>query len=79
MLLPVPTLVAVLQTLPYLFSLGAAGGAVYDAKGGGTNYQCLPRDPQWGVHTDGLHSSAYMHGAEYEMNIGNSPFLKVPV
>ena len=54
-----------------------AGGTLYSVKGGGTNYQCLPRDPQWGAHTDGLHSHAYMHGVEYEMPHGNSPFLKV--
>ena len=60
-----------------LFSLGAAGGTMFNVKGGGTNYQCLPRDPQWGAHTDGLKSGAYMHGAEYDMSPENSPFLKV--
>ena len=60
-----------------LFLLGVAGGAVYNVQGGGTNYQCLPRDPQWGQHTNGLKSLAYIHGAEYEMRPTNSPFLKV--
>ena len=72
------------QTYTYtyncLFSLGVAGGALYSVKGGGTNYQCLPRDPQWGQHTEGPTSGAYIHGAEYEMSPANSsPFLKVNI
>jgi len=54
-----------------------AGGTFYSTKGGGTNYQCLPWEPEWGKHTDGLTSGAYMHGAEYDVNTASSPFRKV--
>ncbi|KAK2179636.1 hypothetical protein NP493_478g00012, partial [Ridgeia piscesae] len=55
---------------------GVAGGTFYSTKGGGTNYQCLPWEPEWGKHTDGLTSGAYMHGAEYDVNTASSPFRK---
>ena len=63
--------------IAFCVSLGVAGGTMYSAKGGGTNYQCLPWDPEWGRHTDGLTSGAYMHGAEYDVNTASSPILKV--
>ena len=59
------------------FSPGVAGGSHYIHAGGGSNYQCLPRNPEWGRHTDGLKSGTYMYGAEYEFPAANSPFLKV--
>ncbi|XP_019617282.1 PREDICTED: uncharacterized protein LOC109464683 isoform X1 [Branchiostoma belcheri] len=53
---------------------GVAGGEWYGHTGGGTNYQCLPTDPQWGRYQDGLQGNkAYMYGAEYELNT-NYPF-----
>ncbi|XP_078697934.1 uncharacterized protein LOC144925716 [Branchiostoma floridae x Branchiostoma belcheri] len=48
---------------------GVAGGTWYDQSGGGTNYQCLPTDPQWGRYLDGVEEyKAYMYGAEYQLN-----------
>ena len=58
-------------------SPGFAGGPNYGHSGGGSNYQCLPGNPQWGHHTDGLMSNSYMQGAEYLFSSANSPFLKV--
>ncbi|KAK2140747.1 hypothetical protein NP493_5598g00000, partial [Ridgeia piscesae] len=55
---------------------GLAGGTYRYYKGGAANYQCLPRDPQWGEHTNGSTSGTYMYGAEYQMTPANSPFLK---
>ncbi|XP_019644204.1 PREDICTED: short-chain collagen C4-like [Branchiostoma belcheri] len=53
---------------------GVAGGTHYTQPGGGTNYQCLPTDPQWGRYQDGVQGhKAYMYGAEYELNT-NVPF-----
>ncbi|CAH1228032.1 COL6A6 [Branchiostoma lanceolatum] len=53
---------------------GVAGGTHYTQPGGGTNYQCLPTDPQWGTYQDGRQGyKAYMYGAEYELNT-NYPF-----
>lgn len=60
-----------------MYSPGIAGGSYYTHTGGGANYQCLPRNPQWGEHTDGLASGTYMYGGEYEFPPANSPFLKV--
>ncbi|XP_035685755.1 uncharacterized protein LOC118422342 [Branchiostoma floridae] len=53
---------------------GIAGGTFYTHRGGGANYVCLPKDPEWGVFTDGNQDTAHMHGAEYELSHGNSPF-----
>ncbi|XP_019639248.1 PREDICTED: uncharacterized protein LOC109481186 [Branchiostoma belcheri] len=53
---------------------GIAGGTLYTHSGGGANYVCLPKDPEWGVFTDGNQRTAYMQGAEYELNNGINPF-----
>ncbi|XP_078619188.1 uncharacterized protein LOC144886434 [Branchiostoma floridae x Branchiostoma japonicum] len=53
---------------------GIAGGTEFTHSGGGANYVCLPKDPEWGVFTDGNQGSAYMQGVEYELYLGNSPF-----
>ncbi|XP_078699700.1 uncharacterized protein LOC144926627 isoform X2 [Branchiostoma floridae x Branchiostoma belcheri] len=53
---------------------GVAGGTHYTQSGGGTNYQCLPTDPQWGRYQDGVQGwKAYMYGAEYQLGT-NFPF-----
>ncbi|XP_078698444.1 uncharacterized protein LOC144925972 isoform X2 [Branchiostoma floridae x Branchiostoma belcheri] len=53
---------------------GYAGGTQYNQPGGGTNYQCLPTDPQWGRYQDGVQGyKAYMYGAEYQLH-SNVPF-----
>ncbi|KAI8520765.1 hypothetical protein Bbelb_005190 [Branchiostoma belcheri] len=52
---------------------GIAGGTHFTNTGGGANYVCLPKDPEWGVFTDGYQGGAYMQGAEYELNFVN-PF-----
>ncbi|XP_078618256.1 uncharacterized protein LOC144885916 isoform X2 [Branchiostoma floridae x Branchiostoma japonicum] len=54
---------------------GIAGGSHYTHSGGGANYVCLPKDPEWGVFTDGNQGTTYMQGAEYQdAQFGNSPF-----
>ncbi|KAI8494277.1 hypothetical protein Bbelb_280370 [Branchiostoma belcheri] len=54
---------------------GLAGGAWYNHKGGGSNYQCLPSDPEWGWYKDGLQKTgeAYMYGAEFQIGL-DSPY-----
>ncbi|XP_078619295.1 uncharacterized protein LOC144886530 [Branchiostoma floridae x Branchiostoma japonicum] len=48
---------------------GYAGGTHKTHPGGGTNYQCLPTDPQWGTYQDGVQGwKAFMYGAEYDLN-----------
>ncbi|XP_078574627.1 uncharacterized protein LOC144860933 [Branchiostoma floridae x Branchiostoma japonicum] len=47
---------------------GVAGGTWYGQAGGGTNYLCLPKNPQWGKYQDGFQGvTAQMFGAEYEI------------
>eukprot|EP00058_Branchiostoma_floridae_P013335 XP_002598823.1 hypothetical protein BRAFLDRAFT_74500 [Branchiostoma floridae] len=54
---------------------GIAGGSHFTHSGGGANYVCLPKDPEWGVFMDGNQGSSYMQGAEYQdAQFGNSPF-----
>ncbi|CAH1229639.1 COL6A5 [Branchiostoma lanceolatum] len=53
---------------------GIAGGTHFTHSGGGANYVCLPKDPEWGVFTDGNQGTAYMTGAEYQLANGNNPF-----
>ncbi|KAI8520392.1 hypothetical protein Bbelb_001460 [Branchiostoma belcheri] len=53
---------------------GVAGGTHLSHPGGGTNYQCLPTDPQWGRYQDGVQGyKAFMYGAEYQLH-SNFPF-----
>ncbi|CAH1269381.1 Hypp4164 [Branchiostoma lanceolatum] len=48
---------------------GVAGGTHYTQTGGGTNYLCLPKNPEWGSYQDGHQlNSAYIYGAEYELS-----------
>ncbi|KAK2171455.1 hypothetical protein NP493_1058g00002 [Ridgeia piscesae] len=52
---------------------GIAAGSHYTLSGGGSNYLCLPRDPEWGKTVAGFQSGGYLAGAEYEM-YSNNPF-----
>ncbi|XP_066289256.1 uncharacterized protein [Branchiostoma lanceolatum] len=55
------------QTAHTVYS-GVAGGSWYGQSGGGTNYVCLPKNPQWGLYKDGFQGgSAWMYGAEYQV------------
>ena len=45
---------------------GRAGGSGHDDKGGGSNPQCLPLDPNFYRTVSGAQSNAFMYGAEYE-------------
>ena len=53
---------------------GVAAGSHYTHKGGGSNYLCMPRDPEWGPKTIAdFQSGGYLYGAEYEI-FSNNPF-----
>ena len=44
---------------------GITGGSLYDHSGGGANYVCLPKVPQYmSMHVPPYYS--YMHGTEYK-------------
>ena len=55
-----------------LFIQGIAGGKWYGHTGSGSNYLCLPKDPEYDVYQAGTeHWRAYVYSAEYE--IANFP------
>ena len=55
---------------------GVVGGSHYTHTGGGSNYLCLHRDPEWGPKTtSGFQSYGHLYGAEYEI-YSNDPFSK---
>ena len=55
------------------FHAGYAGGSWYSNSGAAVDSLCLPRDPEWGVYTDGATGNkAYVYGAEYETYTYNS-------
>ena len=45
---------------------GRAGGSRFNHKGGGTNPQCLPLDPNYLKYNPGKQDNSYIYGAEYE-------------
>ncbi len=45
---------------------GLAGGSHYTHRGGGSNYLCLPHDPQYLSYQTGSYGGNYLYGAEYE-------------
>ncbi|PIK59222.1 hypothetical protein BSL78_03861 [Apostichopus japonicus] len=51
-----------------LFNTGYAGGSAYNVEGGGVNYLCLPRDPQYSNTNPQTSSSrGRVYGSEYEI------------
>ena len=55
---------------------GIVAGSYFDHPGGGSNYLCLHRDPEWGPKTtSGFQSYGHLYGAEYEI-FSNDPFSK---
>ena len=51
------------QILPRL-SAGFAAGTYFNSPGGGTNYQCMPLDPEYNEYAPGG-ANAVLSGAEY--------------
>lgn len=45
---------------------GVVGGGAYDHGGSATNALCLTRNPKWNNYRDGVQSSAFIYGAEYQ-------------
>ena len=48
---------------------GRAGKSHYLEKGGGTNYQCLPNDPEYTDFRTGVQDYSYIYGVEYEFPV----------
>ena len=53
---------------------GYVGGKHYTHTGGGAEYLCLPKVPQFGKKTSGHQSGSYVYGTEYELYPSNNPF-----
>ncbi|CAH1793932.1 unnamed protein product [Owenia fusiformis] len=55
---------------------GIAGKSHHIDKGGGVNYLCLPRDPEWGKTMAGWQTASFanIQGVEFELG-SNNPFL----
>ncbi|XP_065898780.1 uncharacterized protein [Dysidea avara] len=49
---------------------GRAGGSYRHHKGGGSNPQCLPLDPNYLKTVSGTQNNAYMYGTEYQLTNG---------
>ncbi|KAK3108437.1 hypothetical protein FSP39_007960 [Pinctada imbricata] len=48
---------------------GFVGGSYYSSKGGAAEPLCMPKDPEWGLHTDGSEGTkAFLYGAEYQFH-----------
>jgi hypothetical protein len=54
-----------------LIILGQAGGNQYSNKGGGSNYLCLPNDPDNGKPYS--YANDVLYGAEYETGSSTKP------
>ena len=52
---------------------GIAGKAPY-SQGGGTNYQCMPNDPEYSNFVPGIQGNSYVYIVEYEFPINNDLF-----
>ena len=62
-----------------LLYAGRAAGSHYTHSGGGSNYLCLPEQPQYSTYTAGVQPHrAYLYGSEYETGGGgNGPLSSV--
>ena len=58
-----------------LLYAGRAAGSLYNEKGGGANYLCLPEQPQYSTYTAGTQAGrAFLYGAEYQTaGLDNGP------
>ena len=50
---------------------GRVGGSVYAQKGGGSNYLCMPDNPDYSSYTPGVQGLSPIHGAEFHTRSGN--------
>ena len=55
----------------YLVYAGRAGTSFHSHKGGGSNYLCMPNDPEYTLaYKSGVQGHSYMYGVEYEATAG---------
>ena len=51
---------------------GRAAKSYYNQKGGGSNYQCLPNNPEYGGYAPGVQGLSPIYGVEYETGADGS-------
>ncbi len=60
---------------------GIAGGTFYNQQGGGANYLCMPKDPEYSTtltYRGAVDGHATIHGAEYQYPLQGSHDYNVP-
>ena len=45
---------------------GRIGGSIYNQQGGGSNYLCMPDNPDYSSYTPGVQGASPIHGTEFE-------------
>ena len=48
---------------------GRAGKSWWNRRGGGTNYQCLPNNPEYGQYIAGVQGNSPIFGVEYTLSV----------
>ena len=69
-----------IQDTELLYS-GIMGGTYYDEIGGGTNYLCMPQDPEYSstlTYRAGSQGHSYVYGAEYQSPVQGTNQHNVP-
>jgi len=51
-----------------MYFTGHAAGSIWNEGGSGSNFLCMPRDPEWGTVFDGSSYNGHIAGVEYELN-----------
>ena len=57
-----------------VYCSGYAAGAEHNIGGSGSNFLCLPKDPDWDAFIDGSQLSGLIAGVEYELGPSNNVF-----
>ena len=60
---------------------GIAGGTFYNQRGGGANYLCMPKDPEYSPtlrYRGGTQGHAHVYGSEYENSLQGGQDHNVP-
>ena len=53
-------------------------GASFEDRGGGSNTQCLPKDPEYSSDVGMAQNRAYIYGAEFDSNTRTSDLHDIP-
>ena len=65
------------ETAEVIYS-GKMAGASFEDRGGGSNTQCLPKDPEYSSDVGMAQNRAYIYGAEFDSNTRTSDLHDIP-